>query len=172
MHVNQLRFCIYQNMLCFVVQNRQHDMRRSHHDTVASRFIAFTMYGGHILCRTRRKRQKCLEAAADFLLAGGQLSAKPPVSTNGHGGCCGSPNIFYTDLLVNCRGRDDNPCSAAAVLLRRGLGGRAVSDRQRKAAGNSPLRSFRRQEFRSPKSTMSRHNIASQGKAILVVLAE
>ncbi|CAE7832305.1 unnamed protein product [Symbiodinium sp. CCMP2592] len=32
-----------------------------------------------------RKRQKCLEAAADFLLAGGQLSAKTPVSTNGAG---------------------------------------------------------------------------------------
>ncbi|CAE7641494.1 EMB2745 [Symbiodinium sp. CCMP2456] len=61
-----------------------------------------------------RKRQKCLEAAADFLLAGGQLSAK-----------------------------DDNPCSAAAVLLRRGLGGRAVSHRHRNAAGHSPLRSFR-----------------------------
>ncbi|CAE7942581.1 cmk2, partial [Symbiodinium necroappetens] len=61
-----------------------------------------------------RRRQKCLEAAADFLLAGGQLSAK-----------------------------DENPCSAAAVLLRRGLGGRAVSHRHRNAAGHSPLRSSR-----------------------------
>ncbi|CAE7363320.1 unnamed protein product [Symbiodinium natans] len=58
-----------------------------------------------------RRRQRCLEAAGDFLLAGGRLSAQD----------------------------DDEVCSAAAVLLRRGLGGRAVRERRRSAAAAAPL---------------------------------
>ncbi|CAE7732185.1 CIPK10 [Symbiodinium pilosum] len=66
-----------------------------------------------------RKRRLSMEAAADFMRAGGRLSAE------------------YSD----CRDVSLGSLSAAAVLLRRSLGGRTVPGRRRGAAAEEKRRS-------------------------------
>ena len=83
-----------------------------------------------------------MEAAADFMRAGGRLSAEllaKKLEVN----CF---NAWPADLLrySDCRDASLGSLSAAAVLLRRSLGGRTVPGRRRGAAADSPLAGCRR----------------------------